>query len=248
MCRAIANIVLAVRIASSSRPRQPRPGIAPAAPWPRCMRLHVGKQRLEAVGPELEQNLPVGVVQPGRPVGSARGRTGRALATSGAGNSSSGIASSVSRRSNRSHRTRIGTAPDNTSSIPRSDCPASSPSARAKAGTSGRASEPARRTRTDGSAFPAAGPPAAPGDGRAPTADDDHRQALQRTHKTRHHCQTPSPCPMNSDPFELPDPLSIPQSNFIVHAEEPVVLPGLRAACPQVRRLAARFVKKPACP
>ena len=67
MCRAMANMVLAVRIASSNRPAATslrkrawsaaRPGLASV-----CTS---GSKVLNAVGLELQQDLPVGTVEPG---------------------------------------------------------------------------------------------------------------------------------------------------------------------------------------
>ena len=68
--RDMANIVLAVRMASSKRPRATSARNRTLRALARggvC--LHVGDQQVDAVGLQLQQDLPVGVVEPGRPVG-----------------------------------------------------------------------------------------------------------------------------------------------------------------------------------
>ncbi len=60
--------------------------------------LDIGKQRTETIGPQLEQDLPIGAIQPGRGVDLSE-RGSAQLWPIGAGNSSSGIARRIWRRS-----------------------------------------------------------------------------------------------------------------------------------------------------
>ena len=83
MCRDMAKMVLAVRMASSIRPAATSDrNLACSARATARSRLHVGEQRVDSIGLEPEQNLPVGIVEPGRLIGQ-RQRTGRHLSRVG---------------------------------------------------------------------------------------------------------------------------------------------------------------------
>ena len=98
----MANIVLAVRMASSKRPRAisaRNRNFRAGARVPEVRQ--VGEQEVDAVVLQLLQDLPVGVVEPGRPVGLGE-RDPAVIVQLPRGEFLQGMASSSSRRRNAS--------------------------------------------------------------------------------------------------------------------------------------------------